>query len=100
MQLIKALLRKQAVRQFIKYIIVGTIVTGIDMIALHLSFRVLTIPIKISVIIGFMCGNISSFIFNKYYTFRNFSPAIFRQYAKYFITSMTGLLWTLALMTL
>lgn len=100
MQFIQALLRKQAVRQFIKYVIVGTIVTGIDMISLHLSFRVLSIPIKLAVIIGFMCGNVSSFIFNKYYTFRNFSPAIIRQYVKYFVTSMTGLLWTLGLMTL
>ncbi|MEF3694148.1 MAG: glycosyltransferase [Candidatus Cloacimonadota bacterium] len=100
MQFIQALLRKQAVRQFIKYVIVGTIVTGIDMISLHLSYRVLSIPIKLSVIIGFMCGNVSSFIFNKYYTFRNFSPAIIRQYVKYFVTSMTGLLWTLGLMTL
>ncbi len=100
MQFLRALLRRQAVQQFIKYVIVGTIVTGIDMISLHLCFRVLHIPIKLSVVIGFMCGNISSFIFNKYYTFRNFSPAIIRQYIKYFVTSMTGLLWTLGLMTL
>lgn len=100
MNFVKALLQRQAIRQFIKYVIVGVIVTGIDMLALHISFRALYVPIKISVIIGFMCGNVSSFIFNKYYTFRNFSPAIFRQYAKYFVTSMSGLLWTLLLMTL
>ncbi|PKN72885.1 MAG: hypothetical protein CVU50_04995 [Candidatus Cloacimonetes bacterium HGW-Cloacimonetes-3] len=100
MQINRTLLKNKAVQQFIKYVIVGCIVTGIDMIALHLSYRWLSIPIKQSVIIGFMCGNISSFVFNKYYTFRNMSHAIIRQYIKYFATSMTGLLWTLLLMTL
>jgi len=97
---ISALAQSKAIRQFIKYVIVGCIVTGIDLVALHLSFRILNVPIKLSVIIGFMCGNVSSFIFNKYYTFRNLSPAIIRQYIKYFVTSMTGLLLTLLLMTL
>jgi putative flippase GtrA len=100
MQINRTLLQHKAVQQFIKYVIVGCIVTGIDMIALHLSYRWLQIPIKLSVIIGFMCGNVSSFVFNKYYTFRNMSQAIIRQYIKYFVTSMTGLLWTLLLMTL
>lgn len=100
MQFNRSLLQNKAVQQFIKYVIVGCIVTGIDMLALHFSYRVLKSPIKLSVIIGFMCGNVSSFIFNKYYTFQNFSKAIIRQYIKYFITSMTGLLWTLLLMTL
>ncbi len=100
MQVIRDLLRRPAVQQFIKYVIVGCIVTAIDMAALHLFYRILHVHIKISVVIGFMFGNVSSFIFNKYYTFRNFSPEIFRQYAKYIITSITGLLWTLFLMTL
>lgn len=100
MQRLRTLMHSKALRQFIKYVIVGCIVTGIDMLALHFSYRILVIPIKLSVIIGFMCGNVSSFVFNKYYTFRNFSPAIIRQYIKYFVTSMTGLLWTLLLMTL
>ncbi|MCK9556504.1 MAG: glycosyltransferase [Candidatus Cloacimonetes bacterium] len=100
MQIHRTLMQSKALHQFIKYVIVGCIVTVIDMLALHFSYRVLAVPIKISVIIGFMCGNVSSFVFNKYYTFRNFSPAIIRQYIKYFVTSMTGLLWTLLLMTL
>ncbi len=100
MRFIRALLKRPAIQQFIKYVIVGCIVTAIDMLALHLMYRVAHLPIKVSVIIGFMCGNVSSFVFNKYFTFRNFSTEIFRQYAKYFLTSMTGLLWTLLLMTL
>ncbi len=55
---ISALAQSKAIRQFIKYVIVGCIVTGIDLVALHLSFRILNIPIKLSVIIGFMCGNV------------------------------------------
>lgn len=58
------------------------------------------INVRVSVIIGFMCGNVSSFVLNKYFTFRNFSLSIIRQYAKYFLTSMTGLLWTVFLMYL
>jgi len=100
MQLIKKILDNHVLRQFVKYVIVGCVVTAIDMAVLHLCYRILHIPIKVSVIAGFMCGNVSSFIFNKYYTFRNFSKAVVRQYAKYFVTSMTGLLWTLFLMTL
>ena len=59
---ISALAQSKGIRQFIKYVIVGCIVTGIDLVALHLSFRILNIPIKLSVIIGFMCGNVSSFV--------------------------------------
>jgi putative flippase GtrA len=99
MQLIKALLRKQAVRQFIKYIIVGTIVTGIDMIALHLSFRVLTIPIKISVIIGFMCGNISS-LSSINTILSAISPRRSSPICKVLYHQHDRVLWTLALMTL
>jgi len=100
MQFISNLLQRKAVQQFIKYVLVGCVVTGIDMAALHLCYRVLGVSIKASVVIGFMCGNVSSFVLNKYFTFRNLAPAIIRQYAKYFITSITGLLWTLFLMTL
>lgn len=100
MRFIRNLLQRKAVQQFIKYVIVGCVVTAIDMAALHLCYRVLGVPIKAAVVIGFMCGNVSSFIFNKYFTFRNLAPTIIRQYAKYFITSITGLLWTLFLMTL
>lgn len=70
------------------------------MVVLHLCYRVFLLNVRLSVIIGFMSGNISSFVLNKYFTFRNLSIAIFRQYAKYFLTSMTGLLWTVFLMYL
>lgn len=100
MRLIRELLKRQAIQQFIKYVLVGCVVTAIDMVALHLFYRVAGLPIKISVILGFMCGNISSFVFNKYFTFKNLSTEFIRQYAKYFLTSMTGLMWTLLLMTL
>jgi dolichyl-phosphate beta-glucosyltransferase len=98
--LIQKLLRRPAIQQFIKYVIVGTIVTLIDMAALHVFYHILHINIKISVILGFMCGNVSSFILNKYFTFRNFSASILRQYSKYFVTSMSGLTWTVFLMFL
>lgn len=100
MHLVRKLMQKPVFRQFIKYVLVGCVVTAIDMLVLHLLYRELHIHIKVSVIAGFMSGNVSSFVFNKYFTFRNFSKAVIRQYAKYFITSMTGLLWTLFLMTL
>lgn len=100
MRFIRELLKRQAIQQFIKYVLVGCVVTAIDMAALHLFYRVAGMPIKLSVVLGFMCGNISSFVFNKYFTFKNLSTEFIRQYAKYFLTSMTGLLWTLLLMTL
>jgi len=100
LQKIHNLLKRPAIRQFIKYVMVGCFVTLIDMAALHLFYRVFHVSIRLSVILGFMCGNVSSFVLNKYFTFRNFSLSIFRQYAKYFLTSMTGLLWTVFLMFL
>jgi len=98
--LISSLLKRPAIQQFIKYVIVGTIVTLIDMAALHAFYHILHIHIKVSVILGFMCGNVSSFVLNKYFTFRNFSASILRQYSKYFVTSMSGLAWTVFLMSL
>ena len=97
---IKSILERPAIQQFIKYVIVGTVVTLIDMAALHLFYHGMSISIKISVVLGFLCGNVSSFVLNKYFTFRNYSSSIIRQYSKYFVTSMTGLAWTVFLMSL
>ncbi len=100
MNIIKRILQNPALMQFIKYVIVGIIVTFLDMAMLHISYHYLHINIKVSVILGFMFGNISSFFLNKYFTFNNYSSTIVRQYSKYLVTSMTGLAWTVFLMSL
>ncbi len=77
--------------QFVKYNIVGAINTLIDFsvyIGLTRSSGFWQEHFLSANIISFLIANISSFFFNKKFTFRNNSTDVTKQYVKFFIVSI------------
>ena len=88
MWLIKLILKKEICRQFIKFCIVGVINTIIDY-ALYLLFsRVMGVYFLYANLLSVSLAMTSSFIFNKYWTFKDQNKSIKTQYLKFVVVNI------------
>ncbi len=79
---------------FIKYTMVGSLATGVDVGCLYLFVEVLRLPVLIATAGSFFCALFVSFTLNKYWTFQNKSGNIRKQFIKFLIVSGIGLALT------
>lgn len=85
---------------FLKYAVVGTIGTIVDVGSLYAFVEYLQIPLLIATTLSFILAVINNFILNKYWTFQNKSSNIRKQFIKFLIVALIGLALTLMLMYL
>ncbi len=85
---------------FVRYCIIGALVTFIDLGIVFVMKEVFHAGLMWAVAFGFLIANLTSFLLNKFWTFKNYTITIVRQYTKFFIVSIFGLLLTLFLMWL
>ncbi|MBF0559045.1 MAG: GtrA family protein [Nitrospirae bacterium] len=79
---------------FFKYAIVGCLGTAIDLASLYVFVDLLQIHLLVAAAISFMLAVINNFILNKYWTFQNRSSNIRKQFIKFLLVSIAGLLLT------
>ncbi len=77
-----------------KYAVVGCIGTAIDLGTLYVFVDLLHLHLLFSTAMSFVLAVINNFILNKYWTFRNMSRNIRKQFIKFLIVSVIGLLLT------
>ncbi len=92
MDLIKDIFKKYTV--FFKYAIVGCLGTAIDLGSLYVFVDILHIHLLVSTALSFILAVINNFTLNKYWTFQNQNSNIRKQFIKFLIVSVTGLLLT------
>jgi dolichyl-phosphate beta-glucosyltransferase len=85
---------------FIKYCIVGTTGTAIDLIALYIFVEYFSIPIIPAAALSFLLAVTNNFIFNKIWTFKNHSKNYRKLYIKFLLVSTVGLALTVSFMHL
>ena len=78
-------------RTFIKYAIVGTVVTGVDFGIFSFFLYVLLVPAVFSKVMAFTGAVIVSYGFNRIWTFRSRGSLIRRQFPRFLAVSMIGL---------
>lgn len=87
------LMRRSAVRQFIKFSIVGASNTLIDLGGYVILTRAFGVYFIAANICSWLIAVCSSFVLNKYWTFRTHEPArVLNQYLKFFIVSVGALM--------
>lgn len=96
--MIQSLFTSKGTHSFIKYAIVGTVGTCIDVAVVYTSFHYLFLSLFWSTFLGFLIAASHNFLFNKIWTFGDKSKKYKRQYIKFFLVSFIGLLWTLSCM--
>jgi len=88
MWLIRHFIKNQLARQFIKFCIVGAFNTILDYLIYLFLSRVIGVYFLYANIIAVLIAMTSSFIFNKYWTFRNHENKIKEQYFKFLIVNI------------
>lgn len=78
-------------KPFVKYCIVGTVGTFIDLASLYLFVEYFKIPVISASVISFILAVTNNFLFNKIWTFRNKSKNYRKLYIKFLIVSLVGL---------
>ena len=79
---------------FMKYATVGAVGTALDVGSLYVFVDFLHIPVLVAAAISFMLAVVNNFIMNKIWTFRNNSRNFRKQFIKFFIVSVIGLILT------
>ena len=87
-------------KQFLKYIIVGFIGTGLDFTILYIGVEFFHFFYFYAAIISIMIVVIISFSLNKYWTFRNYAKGYFIQLGKYIIAHGIGIGINIGILTL
>jgi len=85
---------------FTRYCLVGVMITIFDLGIVFLLRNFFQIDLIWAVFWGFILANSVSFVFNKYWTFKNYSISISKQYTKFLIVTFFGLILTLFFMWL
>jgi dolichyl-phosphate beta-glucosyltransferase len=85
---------------FFKYSVVGVSGTIVDLGTLYIFVDFLHIPVLLATAISFILAVINNFILNKYWTFQNKSSNVRKQFIKFLIVSVIGLLLTEMFMAL
>lgn len=79
---------------FIKYAMVGVTGTALDVGSLYVFVDLLHIPVLVAAALSFILAVVNNFILNKIWTFRNSSRNFRKQFIKFFIVSVVGLVLT------
>lgn len=85
---------------FLKYSIVGTIGTVIDLGSLYIFVEYFKFPLLFAVTLSFILAVLNNFILNKIWTFKNKSKNIRKLFIKFLLVSLVGLALTDGLMLL
>lgn len=84
--------------KIIKFLIVWSTSTLVDLIFLYIFVDIMNIPLFISVILSFLLAVINWFLLNKLWTFKDKSIKYKRQFTKFLFVSSWWLILTLCLM--
>jgi dolichyl-phosphate beta-glucosyltransferase len=79
---------------FIKYAAVGATGTALDVGSLYVFVDLLHIPVLVAAALSFILAVVNNFILNKIWTFRNDSRNFRKQFIKFLIVSVVGLVLT------
>jgi dolichyl-phosphate beta-glucosyltransferase len=79
---------------FIKYALVGITGTALDVGSLYVFVDLLHIPVLAGAALSFIIAVINNFILNKIWTFQNNSRNVRKQFIKFFLVSVVGLVLT------
>jgi len=87
-------------RPFISYCIIGLGITAIEFSLLFALKEFLRLNAVLAAGIAYLLANMISFALNRRFTFQSSQPRVFRQYAKYLATALSGMAATVVLMWL
>ena len=87
-------------KQFLKYVIVGLLGTGLDFLILFLLVEYLHLFYLLAALISILIVFWISFSLNKYWTFRKKEGNYFRQMLKYLLAHSVGVGINLAILTI
>jgi len=79
---------------FIKYSTVGIIGTALDVGSLYVFVDILHIPVLVAAAMSFTLAVVNNFILNKFWTFGHAGRNVRKQFIKFFIVSIVGLVLT------
>lgn len=85
---------------FFRYAVVGVIGTAIDVGSLYVFVDLIHIPVLVATALSFLLAVVNNFVLNKHWTFQNKSSNVQKQFIKFLIVSVIGLLMTELLMAL
>jgi dolichyl-phosphate beta-glucosyltransferase len=91
---------KKQIHPFMRYCVIGTLVTLIDLLAVYILREFAHTRLLWAVFWAFVLANTVSFFLNKYWTFKNYGVNLVRQYTKFLIVSVIGLVLTIFMMWL
>lgn len=100
---LKLATKREGLRQFIKFALVGLMNVGVDWSIFFLLDHFTPLPKVGSKFLSFVFGATNSYIFNRRWTFRSTDPEIGRQFVKFFLVASigsllnTGIYWFVAL---
>ena len=87
-----------ASKQFIKFALVGTFNTLVDFTVYIFFTRVITWPYLVAATLSFLVAVTSSFLLNRYWTFRVQNKNFVKEYCKFVLVASGGLLLSLSLL--
>jgi dolichyl-phosphate beta-glucosyltransferase len=79
---------------FIRYVTVGVTGTALDVGSLYVFVDLLHIPVLVAAAMSFIIAVVNNFILNTIWTFRNKKRNVRKQFMKFFIVSVVGLVLT------
>jgi dolichyl-phosphate beta-glucosyltransferase len=79
---------------FVKYATVGVTGTALDVGSLYVFVDLLHIPVLVAAALSFILAVVNNFVLNKIWTFRNNSRNFRKQFIKFFLVSVVGLVLT------
>lgn len=79
---------------FLKYTVVGSVGTIIDVVAFHFFYKIIELNLNFSTSIAFTLAVINNFILNKIWTFENKDRNIRKLFIKFLLVSLVGLLFS------
>jgi len=85
---------------FIKYAIVGTTGTLIDLGSLYIFVEYFGLSVLISAIFSFLLAVVNNFTWNKIWTFENKSKNLRKLFIKFLMVSLVGLILTISMMAI
>jgi len=81
----------QVIKQFLRFLIVGAVNTGVDFGIYLLLTRYLGVPYVLSTVISVGCAMGVSYLLHKAITFRNREPHSVNKVAKFLCVGLTGM---------
>ena len=82
----------QYFKQYLKYFVVGSLGTLINLIVLYFSVELVGLPYLFGGALGFTLGVTFNYFLNKEWTFYDKGSVTFKQYRRYLYVSLIGLI--------